>query len=246
MEPDVSVVLVIHEEGVHALPALASMKEGVDLARAEGLAVEARVILDQPAPETRDLVQRRGSWLDSIDEVSFGDLGLTRNAAATAARGRLIAFLDGDDLWGQRWIVDAYRCAAKRREPAVWHPEFVYLFDDDGYSQHSRTTTPNPWCRAHYGVQLPSNSPSFDRRSLIFENAWTANALALREIHLRHPYDPVDAGRGIGFEDWSWNIKTLDCGIPHLIVRSTVHAIRRRSGSLSMVMKASGALPLYG
>jgi hypothetical protein len=246
MEPDVSVIIVFHDEGVHALAALASMKDGVDLALAEGLTVETCAVLDRPSRETRNLVQRRGSWLDSVNEVSFGDLGLTRNAAAQAANGRFIALLDGDDLWGQRWIADAYRCAAKRREPAVWHPEFIYLFDDDGYNQHSRTAAPNPWCRAHYSVQVPSNSASFNRRSLIFENAWTANALTLREIHLRYPYDPADTARGIGFEDWGWNIKTLDRGIPHLIVRSTVHAIRRRSGSLSTVMRASGALPLYG
>lgn len=245
MEPDLSVVIVFHDEGVHAIAALASMKDAVDLARAEGLRLEARAILDRPSRETRDLVQRSGSWLDSTEEVSFGDLGLTRNVAVEAANGRLIAFLDGDDLWGNRWLADARRCAVSMEAPAIWHPEYIYYFDDDGYNQHSATTTPNPWCRAHYSAQVPSNAGEFDRRSLIFANAWTANVLALREVHLRYPYDQADAERGIGFEDWGWNIKTLDQGIPHLIVRSTIHAVRRRKGSLSMAMKASGALPIY-
>ena len=135
--------------------------------------------------------------------------------------------------------------AVKWRKPAIWHPEYIYFFDDDGYNQHSTTEEPNPWSRAHYCVQAPSNSADFDRRSLIFANAWTANALALREIHLRCPYGPVDVRGGIGFEDWGWNIKTLDQGIPHLIATSTVHAIRRRNGSLSRTMMEAGALPIY-
>lgn len=245
MRYDVSLVIVFHNEGVYALAALASMKDAVDTARANGIKLEARAIFDCPSPETRRLVQRRGSWLDAIDEVSFSDLGRTRNAAAQNAKGKYIAFLDGDDLWGRSWIAAAYVRAVKWGKPAVWHPEYVFFFDDDGYNQHSTTEEPNPWCRAHFSVQAPSNAPDFDRRSLIFANAWTANALTLRDVHLQCPYDPVDVNAGVGFEDWGWNIKTLDRGIPHLIVTSTVHAIRRRNGSLSRTMIDGGALPIY-
>lgn len=245
MEPDVSVVIIFHDEQLHSLAALDSMKDNIDVARAEGLVLEARAILDNADDRTRDLVRRRGQWLDATDEVSFTDLGLTRNAAVAASKGKFIAFLDGDDLWGGRWVLDAYRCATAMQRPAIWHPEYVYYFDEDGFNQYSTSSTPHPHCRAIYGVHIPSDSADFDRRSLIFANAWTANAMASRQIHLRFPYDRTDLSRGIGFEDWGWNIKTISSGIPHLVVKSTIHAIRRTTTSLSVSVHTSGGLPIF-
>jgi hypothetical protein len=245
LKPDVTVVIVFHDEGVYALAALDSMMDNVRAARAEGLVVETRAILDRPSEQTRDLVRRSGRWLDSVDEVSFGDLGLTRNAAARSAKGEFLAFLDGDDLWGERWIVDAFRCASASAEDAIWHPQYVYFFDDNGYNHHSQTERPSPYCRAGYGIHLPSTATGFDPRSLIFANAWTANALTPRRIHIKFPYGPADVSRAVAFEDWGWNIKTLNSGIAHLVVESAVHAVRRRDPSLSTTMRAAGALPVY-
>jgi hypothetical protein len=241
---DVSVSILFHREGALALPALDSARDNVELARREGIALEARAILDGPDAITRDLVHQRGGWLDSIETVDFQDLGLSRNSACQSARGTFVAFLHGDALWGERWIADAYRSAVTDTS-AIWHPEYLYHFSEDGFDHHSVTTTPHPSTGAHFSVQRSSDTPGFDPRSLIFANPWSADAFATRQVHLRFPYDAKNIEQGVGFEDWGWNIKTLWNDVPHLIVPATVHALRSNALSFSRRVALEGALPKF-
>jgi hypothetical protein len=123
-KPNIMVTAVFHKEGPLALPALDSMKDLVSVARASGLTVEACVIRDRADGQTHHLVAARGMWLDGIEEVSFGNLGLSRNARIRAAHGDFLAFLDGDDLRGSEWLRLAYNAAAATPNvgEAIWHP----------------------------------------------------------------------------------------------------------------------------
>jgi hypothetical protein len=227
--PDITVTINFHREGALAVPALASLADVVSVARAAGIVVETQAVLDRVDDLTRHVVAVRGDWLDRVEEVSFGDLGRSRNAGTGSARGRFLSFLDGDDLWGDQWLRAAFAAATEPSVPAsaIWHPEHHYAFTEADLDQQPEAGT------AVYQRMLESDTPGFNVFSLAFNSFWSANAFAARDIFFRFPYHPIDRDYGIGIEDWSWNWATIAAGIPHRVVPHAVHIIRRkRIGSL--------------
>jgi hypothetical protein len=234
-EPGITVTINFHREGEFAVPALASLSDLVNAARRAGLAVETHAILDRCDEPTRHILATRGQWLDAVEEVSFGDLGLSRNAGTRLAHGRFLAFLDGDDLWGEQWLPTAFEAATNPTAPrdAIWHPQHLYVFSKSDFDRASSGSTPQTGIETFHSVMCDSDKPGFNLASLMFDNLWSANAFARREIYLRFPYRAVDWQRGTGIEDWSWNFATLDAGIPHRVVPGAVHLIRK-AGSHSL------------
>jgi hypothetical protein len=245
--PDITVTIIFHHEGPLAVPALASMYDMVDAARAAGLTIEARAVLDRVNELTRHTVATAGAWLDGVEEVSVGDLGLARNAGAEAAAGDFLAFLDGDDLWGADWLrlAHASATASDVAAEAIWHPTYRYLFVESDFDRHSTTKTPHASALSFYLRHNASDEPDFERDALFLENMWSANVFARRDIHRRIPYRAVDRIRGFGIEDWTWNLHTLWRGLSHLVVPNTVHLIRmKETDSLNQQNFIEGLLPL--
>jgi hypothetical protein len=243
---DVTATIIFHHEGAFALPALSSMEELVSSAREAGIHVEARAVLDRADDTTRSLVASRGGWLDGIEEVSCGDLGLSRNRGAQSAHGEFLAFLDGDDLWGSDWLRFAYAAATAPDAPhaAIWHPESLFYFSWNDFDRHSITALPRHDTQSFHFFQSSSVSSPLVPNTLLLENIWTANVFTRRSIHLEHPYRPANKLTGFGIEDWTWNIETLWANIPHHVVSDTVHLIRlKESGSLNRTNLAEGLLP---
>lgn len=236
-EPDITVTVNFHCEGAFALSALASLSDLVNVARTAGLTVETQAILDCTDQLTRHIVDVRGRWIDKVQEVAFGDLGLSRNAGTRLAHGRFLSFLDGDDLWGEQWLRAAFQAAALPTAPqdVIWHPEYIYVFSEPEFAG-----------AAGAGIRLlqSSDTPGFNPVMLVLGNLWSANAFARRDLHLRLPYCAVDRARGLGIEDWSWNLETVWSGIRHRVVPGTVHLVRRKgSESLDQKNAANQLLP---
>jgi hypothetical protein len=243
---DLTATIIFHREGAFALPALSSMAELVSAAREAGIRVEARAVLDNADDLTRRLVASRGAWLDDVEEVSFGDLGLSRNKGSQSANGEFLAFLDGDDLWGSEWLRLAYAAATDSDSPtnAIWHPESLFFFNRNDFDRHSVTQKPRYDAQSFFLFYHPSTDTDLFLNTLLLENTWSANVFARRSLHLRYPYKAIDKKGGFGIEDWSWNIETVWADIPHRVVSDTVHIIRvKESGSLNQNNMAEGLLP---
>jgi hypothetical protein len=244
--PNITVTVIFHHEGALAVSALASLGDLVKVAREAGLVVETQAILDRADELTRHIVDGRGRWIDSVQEVSFGDLGLSRNEGTRLAHGRYLAFLDGDDLWGEQWLRAAFEAATAPGAPPdiIWHPEHLFVFSENDFDRTSSNAAPEPGVESFYALMCSSDKPGFNSALLVFDNLWSANAFAPRELHVRFPYRAVDRSRGIGIEDWSWNFETLGAGVHHRVVPGAVHLIRKRgSESLDQQNRATGLLP---
>ena len=242
---DITVIIIFHKEGNLCIPALSSMKDMIDRARDKGLRIEARAVLDKPDAITKSMVYDRGAFLDHIDEVDVGDLGLARNIGTQNASGQFLAFLDGDDLWGDEWLTLAHQEATQPNAPiiGVWHPSTLYYFSTKDYNNHSLTANPKAGLEGFYFNHFSSQDDAFNKNTLFLNNVWSANFFAHREVYLNNPYKPVMRDSGFGIEDWSWNLETVWKNIPHLVVRNTVHIIRLKEfGSLGKQNTAEGLL----
>ncbi len=151
-------------------------------------------------------------------------LGGKRNAAVKYARANnydLIAFLDGDDLFGPSWIsgLCEYYDVDKAigHHDHIYHPQWSVLFDPTKYV-----------IREHIG-QL---DPRFDSRDMMFYNPWSAlcafNPLSAKWKYREHK----KTDKKFSFEDWSFNLDTWCDGQIHVVVPDTYHFLRMRMNSL--------------
>jgi len=155
-------------------------------------------------------------------ETDFADQGAVRNLAAEISSGEFLAFIDGDDLWSENWLIEGVRYLQHAPKNVIAHPEF---------------------CRFFSGVQsvfvnIDQEDPAFRMDFLRHANYWDAMCMARRSTHLEHPYCTRRIRDGFAFEDWHWNCETIAGGHIHKVVADTMHLKRRRA--TSQTTQASG------
>ena len=215
---DISAILTAHAETVLAGPTMRSAEVAIARAEEAGLTVERLIGMDNATPACRAYFDNpeHAAWRKIA--FSFKDQGKARNALAEAATGRWVAFLDGDDLWSENWLVEAaktMRAAEDAGERAIVHPEINWVFDKN----------------ANTIVNMASDDPLFEPRFFYFRNFYDALALAPRQAHLEIPYADRDMPTGYAFEDMQWGVETVAAGYKHRVARDTIIFKRRRSES---------------
>jgi hypothetical protein len=216
---DLTLVVTAHDETTVCGPTMRSADLAVAAARDAGLTVQAVIGLDRATPATTSYFKQ--SRFDHWErwEYDEGDLGRVRNAMLPRTDGRLIAFLDADDLFSENWLVEAVGvldAATERGERAVAHPELNMVFD----GQRS------VW------VNLPDDSPLWTPHYLYVRHYYDSLCMAPREAHLAIPYVSRDVPNGLSYQDFQFTIETLDAGWRHVIVPDTIIFKRRRDFSL--------------
>lgn len=192
-----------------------------------GLAANLLVVLDRSDSRTIEVVERIAGPRARTLTIDEGDLGAARNAGAASADGTFVAFLDSDDLWGDKWLqlgVEA-AVAASGAQLTVWHPEISFFFgDNDGLYHH-----------------VSSDDSTFDLDRFRMHNSWTALCLVERAVLLDLPYRRNRLDVGLGFEDWSWNEEVLRRGGVHRVVKDTCHFVSRERTRDTMMIASRGA-----
>jgi glycosyltransferase involved in cell wall biosynthesis len=222
----VDVFLIFHHEGLYAVPAINSALALV--ANARGFAnVNLHAVLDYPDELTEKIVNLNKDKFSHIHNVSFGDLGTTRNYCVEISNGTFIAMLDGDDLWSSNWVSKCLNHVVEDWGNTVLHPEFLFYFSEDHSSSGGSEE------KSFFIRHQPSSVTSNLEKTLFLSNPWSANNFMSSELAREFPYKPTDRIRGLGVEDWSWNLETVHNGVLHEVVPGTVHFIRLKpSGSL--------------
>ena len=225
---DLTATIVAHEEGPLAGLSFHNLLDGVGAARAAGLSVEVLVVLDNPDAATAEMFEGAAEQGARVLETSYGDHGLVRNHVAAEAAGEYLAFLDGDDLWTENWLLEAHRLCRTDPGRVIAHPEVNWFFG-----------------QASYLYFLPDQTdPRFDALAHIrFANPWDAMCMAPTAAYRDHPHSKRSIDEGFAYDDWHFNMETLAAGFVHRVARETIVFKRRRSGSQFTVASANKSLP---
>ncbi len=125
---DVSVVINLHKEGRIAEATIESVKQAMRFALKHDIKSELLCVLDRADELTKTTCEVFSEGAE-IHETTFGDLSKARNFGASRAAGRYTTFIDGDDLWGHRWIYESVREAEKlQNEDIIIHPKMNLYF----------------------------------------------------------------------------------------------------------------------
>jgi len=105
---------------------------------------EIIVICDKCSDNTAEVSRE---FADKVVEVNHGNAGLTRNEGLERAEGEWILFMDDDDQWIGKYVLQTLDRYAKMDDFDVLAFGFVF---------------------GHLGVRFP-----FDNRGFLFPNVWT-------------------------------------------------------------------------
>lgn len=214
VQPDVSVILTAHREGLLAGPSVQSALAAMTFAQDRGVSCELVVVLDRADALTTAVLCEAVEGLGRVIKTNEGDPGQARNRGVDAAQGVHASFLDGDDLWSENWLYEAFVCA-KERPDAIFHSACNLVFGE----------------KRLLFWHADSESPSCDLGYMDWINFWDALCFLRTDLLRRFPNRANDLELGFGHEDWYWNVKTLAAGIPHKPVPGTMHFKRARLGS---------------
>ena len=220
---DVTIVTLTHAEGLLSFRSLKSAKRSADYAETYGLKVEVLVVMDNPTLQTKNCIESNGAFYSSLYLTDFSNPSKAREFGALQAKGKYLAFLDGDDLFSQNWVLEAFTFInnAKKKD-IVLHPEYNLIFETE-----------------HLLVKnLDQESPDFKKLILFESNPWSALSFVSRDIFLQLPHKDFAAVGGYGYEDWHWNCETIARGYIHKVVPKTAHFIRRKK-ALSLSRQSS-------
>lgn len=226
-KPDISVIITCHREGIiSAVTGKSAMAAALYALENDDLTCEYIVICDRSDPLTRQCLTGVLPETTTVVETDFGDPGLARNHGIELANGEHATFLDGDDLWSENWLSNAWNYSQE-------HPHAVLQSDCNVVFGE----TSNLWWH------VDSEGPLFDAGYLPWTNYWDAMSFAPTDIYRKYPFKANDLKLKFGHEDWHWSCLTYEAGIAHRPVAGTIHFKRRRSGSqMSLVNESKSVM----
>ena len=225
---DITCVLNVHQEGALAEQSFQSILVAAKYASHHGISTRILVVADKPCLQTQSFLD--GIPLETAQVIThqIGDLSIVRNLTAASISSTYIAWLDGDDLWSNNWLIGGFNMLHGNSAYHIVHPELNLYFD----ISVTRILMHTQMQRMHQFQD-----------TLYFKNLWTSTCIARTDIYRDIPYVENLLDKGFGYEDWVWNMETVRQGYLHGCVPGAIHGIRERQCTLSKISRQSGAIP---
>ena len=222
----ISVNITAHNEGLLLYKTLRSVEVFCSYFKVRNNDnVEVNLTLDNPDKETSRIVAGFQSPHFKINayKVNFGDLALCRNFLVEKSKGEYCKFIDGDDLFSENYLHEAYKLAKSMGGMNIYSPEFLVSFGKYNYIVR----------------KYDFNSDEFKTVNSFAENYFISQSFALTKIFKSIPYRPNTDGYGM--EDWDWNNTALAKGYKFYNVKDTLFFYRRKNQSLVTSQTANKA-----
>jgi glycosyltransferase involved in cell wall biosynthesis len=177
---------------------------------------EVNITLDNPDNETKRVASMFYSehFKLHIYNVDFGDLALCRNFLVTKSSGEYCTFIDGDDLFSESYLADAYALSMSSKEPRIYSPEYLVSFGEHDYIVK----------------KLDFDSPNFRIINCFETNYFISQSFAHKKIFQEIQYRPNKDGYGM--EDWDWNNTAIARGYKFYNVPDNIFFYRRKKQSM--------------
>lgn len=233
MKKHITVVVNLHREGNIAAATFESVIKCVELANKSGINTETLCVIDRGDEETNYFAKQYERH-HSIHNVNFGDLSASRNYAVAHAKGKYTTFIDGDDIWGYKWLTSCYKLAEELDgKNVIIHPRMNLYFGRDA--------------ERYFWIHPDMRYDVIDYDDILVSNRWTALSFSNTNTYKKFPYFPNELNSGFGYEDWLWHVQTIYNGYIHIVSDDTIHFIRRKkSGSLLVDSNDKMVLPNIG
>ena len=218
-----SVIVLGHQEGLLAHKTMLSVFRALAPLDAREVGYEIIVHIDRGDEQTiRYFSRYLNDQRFRVFESDFGDIGLSRNRATQLALGEYVAFIDGDDMMSENWLIAALETLQASTERTIVRPEVIIsLFPQSGDDW--------PLC-----VQFNTDSGSreYEAIRMVSNNPWPPLYVASRALLIEYPFQANSPG--FGSEDYTFNADTIADGIRQKVAPETILYYRRREdGSLS-------------
>lgn len=208
---DVSINVTAHTEGLLLYKSLRGVAACREAAEDAGIKTEVNISLDTSDGMTVRYAEQYASEHVGVNiyRVEFGDPAASRNVLISKSMGKYVAFFDGDDFFGEEYLVKAYQFAEKSKTPAVYVAELIVYFGAENVVKRS----------------LDQNSPLFHPVNLFETNYFVSSNFVSRSIYEKIQYQ--NNGSGYGMEDWHWNTRVINEGFKFYNIPGTIFFYRR-------------------
>ena len=215
---ELSIVVTAHQEGFLLHKALNSVFRATEELEKNKISYEVIVHIDKGDEKTVNVVKNHPfTKRIRLLRNSFGSLSQSRNYAASVANGKYVTFLDGDDYVSKNWFLVAIGILKKRKDDCVVYPEAIVDFRNDS-NKHVLV------------FQKEYTGEDEDFLTLLSGNCWASVVMAKKKVFLDTPYLLMD--KGYCYEDYAFNVQTLEKKIPHLIAPGTLFFYRKQGTSM--------------
>ena len=222
---DISVVVLIQEEGFRVFHTLKSIKLSIKEAQNAGINSEVICLITKTDEQTNAYLKKASSQFKNLSIVYSNsvDQWKCKTLAAQTARGKYITFIKGDNLMSQSWLAKAFQLARSTANPVIIHPKYEIGLDKN------------------HEIVVNSNDSNLANFALFSGNAYSSFYMMDRKLFLQIESETDNFPQYRDY-DWAFNCRVSNSGIKHICAEETAWFVRRPPEPLSCGLESDKAI----